>query len=216
MDAAGLIKECIDLFKDFTAERIKQLVDGSLIRSFEANEAIAHQGAEATHFGVATLIVDGNAPDILNRALFGEDVGTLILPKGGNDRLSAKRRTTGSTIWLLITCIPCISPLLCHGVDSFLAIDTQRAHGCPSCRDSRDRVPCSPTCILIPVPIAILSGVRSANVTDELLLGSFDTLVYLSIVGIPLPAFRAQTATRPGLKDRSASHSPSGDWPSDR
>src|SRR5436190_12795628 len=52
MDAAGLIKECIDLFKDFTAERIKQLVDGSLVRSFENNEAIAHQGAEATHFGV--------------------------------------------------------------------------------------------------------------------------------------------------------------------
>jgi len=28
------------------------LVDGSLVRSFEGNEAIAHQGAEATHFGV--------------------------------------------------------------------------------------------------------------------------------------------------------------------
>ena len=52
MDATGFIKERVDLFKDFTAERIKQLVDGSLVRSFEANEAIAHQGAEATHFGV--------------------------------------------------------------------------------------------------------------------------------------------------------------------
>jgi acetate kinase len=52
VDATGFIKERVGLFKDFTAERIKQLVDGSLVRSFEANEAIAHQGAEATHFGV--------------------------------------------------------------------------------------------------------------------------------------------------------------------
>src|SRR6476620_2076815 len=52
MDAAGFIKERVNLFKEFTAERIKQLVDGSLVRSFETNEAIAHQGAEATHFGV--------------------------------------------------------------------------------------------------------------------------------------------------------------------
>ena len=52
MDAAGFIEERVGLFKDFPAERIKELVDGSLVRSFEANEAIAHQGAEATHFGV--------------------------------------------------------------------------------------------------------------------------------------------------------------------
>jgi acetate kinase len=56
MDAAGFIKERVGLFKDFTFERIKELVDGSLVRSFEANEAIAHQGAEATHFGV---VLDG-------------------------------------------------------------------------------------------------------------------------------------------------------------
>jgi acetate kinase len=52
MDTAGFLTQKTDLFKDFSAERIKQLVDGSLIRSFETNEAIAHQGAEATHFGV--------------------------------------------------------------------------------------------------------------------------------------------------------------------
>ena len=52
MDVAGFIKESVGLFKDFSAERIKELVDGSLVRSFEANEAIANQGAEATHFGV--------------------------------------------------------------------------------------------------------------------------------------------------------------------
>jgi acetate kinase len=52
VDVAGFIKESVGLFKDFSAERIKELVDGSLVRSFEANEAIANQGAEATHFGV--------------------------------------------------------------------------------------------------------------------------------------------------------------------
>jgi CRP-like cAMP-binding protein len=52
VDAAGFIEERVGLFKDLPAERIKELVDGSLVRSFEANEAIAHQGAEATHFGV--------------------------------------------------------------------------------------------------------------------------------------------------------------------
>src|SRR5512133_3844380 len=66
MDVTGFIKERVDLFKDFTAERIKQLVDGSLVRSFETNEAIAHQGAEGTHFGVvlsgtiaASAVTDG-------------------------------------------------------------------------------------------------------------------------------------------------------------
>ncbi len=66
VDAAGFIKERVGLFKDFTPERIKELVDGSLVRSFEANEAIAHQGAEATHFGVilsgtvaASAAIDG-------------------------------------------------------------------------------------------------------------------------------------------------------------
>jgi acetate kinase len=52
MDPANFIKERVGLFKDFTAKRIKELVDGSLVRSFENNEAIAHQGAEATHLGV--------------------------------------------------------------------------------------------------------------------------------------------------------------------
>src|ERR1700756_2607622 len=52
MDTGAFLKERVGVFKDFTAERIQELVDGSLVRSFEANEAIAHQGAEATHFGV--------------------------------------------------------------------------------------------------------------------------------------------------------------------
>src|SRR4029450_1504846 len=52
MDAPGFIKEHVSLFKDFSTDRIKELVKGSAVRSFEAKEAIAHQGSEATHFGV--------------------------------------------------------------------------------------------------------------------------------------------------------------------
>src|SRR5205085_2678759 len=46
------LKEKAGMFKEFSDERLQQLVDGSRVGSFEANEAIAHQGAEATHFGV--------------------------------------------------------------------------------------------------------------------------------------------------------------------
>jgi acetate kinase len=66
LDTGTFIKERVGVFKDFNAERIKELVDGSVVRSFEANEAIAHQGAEATHFGVvlsgtvaASAVTDG-------------------------------------------------------------------------------------------------------------------------------------------------------------
>src|ERR1044072_2665634 len=52
MDTAGFLKQKVDLLKGFSDDRIKELVDGSFIRSFEASEAVAHQGAEATHFGV--------------------------------------------------------------------------------------------------------------------------------------------------------------------
>ena len=73
MDAADFLKDRVGVFKHFTPERIKELVDGSVVRSFEPNEAIAHQGAEATHFGVvlsgtvaASAVTDGR------RQPFGE------------------------------------------------------------------------------------------------------------------------------------------------
>ena len=52
MDPHTFLKEKVPVFKNFTADRIKELVDGSVVRSFEPNEAIAHQGAEVTHLGV--------------------------------------------------------------------------------------------------------------------------------------------------------------------
>ena len=52
LNPAGFLKERVGVFKDFSPDRLNRLVEGSQIRSFEANEAIAHQGAEATYFGV--------------------------------------------------------------------------------------------------------------------------------------------------------------------
>src|SRR5947208_17161534 len=52
MNTVDFLKNQVTLFKEFPAERLKQLVDGSTVKSFEKDEVIAHQGAEATHYGV--------------------------------------------------------------------------------------------------------------------------------------------------------------------
>src|SRR5260370_471579 len=52
LDTADFLKERVGVFKDFTADRIKEFVDGSVVRVVENNEAIGDEGAEATHFGV--------------------------------------------------------------------------------------------------------------------------------------------------------------------
>lgn len=66
VNTRAFIKERVGVFKGFTDERINELLDGSAVRSFEENEAIAHQGAEVTHFGVvlsgtvaASSVTDG-------------------------------------------------------------------------------------------------------------------------------------------------------------
>ena len=52
MTTAEFLKQSVGVFKGFPAERLQKLVDGSRTRSFEANEVIVHQGAEAAHLGV--------------------------------------------------------------------------------------------------------------------------------------------------------------------
>jgi acetate kinase len=88
VDAGTFLKERVDLFKDFTAERIEELVAGSVIRSFEANEAIAYQGAEATHFGVVlsgtvavSAVTDGKR-QALGQLKAGEAFGEAALMTG--------------------------------------------------------------------------------------------------------------------------------------
>jgi acetate kinase len=88
VDAPGFIKERVELFKDFSAERIKDLVDGSVVRSFESNEAIAHQGAEATHFGavlsgtIAASAVSNGTRQPLGQLQAGDTFGEAALMTG--------------------------------------------------------------------------------------------------------------------------------------
>jgi acetate kinase len=88
VDAEGFIKGRVGLFKDFSAERIKELVDASVVRSFESNEAIAHQGSEATHLGVvlsgavaASAVIDG-ARQRLGQLKAGDTFGEAALMTG--------------------------------------------------------------------------------------------------------------------------------------
>ena len=46
------LKEKVAPFRDISFERLQPLVEGSRVVSFEASEAILHEGEEATHFGV--------------------------------------------------------------------------------------------------------------------------------------------------------------------
>src|SRR5262245_11483316 len=88
MDTASFIKERVGLFEDFSPTRIKELVDGSVVRSFEANEAIAHQGAEAAHFGVllsgtaAASVVADDKRQPLGQFKAGETFGETALMSG--------------------------------------------------------------------------------------------------------------------------------------
>jgi acetate kinase len=84
VDTLGFIKERVGLFKDFSADRLKQLVDGSRVRSFEAKEAIMHRGGEATHFGVVLSgeVVAGTNGQTLGELKAGETFGELSLMSG--------------------------------------------------------------------------------------------------------------------------------------
>jgi acetate kinase len=52
MNTTDFLEKPVGVFKEFSAQRRQQLLDGSAVRSFEANEVIVHQGTEATHFGL--------------------------------------------------------------------------------------------------------------------------------------------------------------------
>ncbi|MDX1387362.1 MAG: glutamate 5-kinase [bacterium] len=57
---------------------------GGMITKLEAAE-------KAQRFGVATVIANGRSPSIIDKIVSGEDVGTLVLPKEGRDKLSARK-----------------------------------------------------------------------------------------------------------------------------
>ena len=88
-DLSSFLKEKVRPFHDFSPERLQPLVAGSRVGSFEANEAIVHQGAEAAHFGVVlsgTIDVsvpgDGGTRQSLGRLSAGDTFNELALMTG--------------------------------------------------------------------------------------------------------------------------------------
>ncbi|HET6406362.1 MAG TPA: acetate/propionate family kinase [Chthoniobacteraceae bacterium] len=89
MTTSNFLKEKVVPFRDFSNERLQVLVDGSSVGSFEANEAIMHCGAEATHFGVVlngAVVVsafgDGGARQLLGRLQAGDTFNEMALMTG--------------------------------------------------------------------------------------------------------------------------------------
>jgi acetate kinase len=88
MDLPRFLKERVVIFKDFSADRIQQLLDGARTRSFETNEAIAYQGAAANHLGVVlsgsvTASVQSNGTrQTLGQLKAGETFGEGALMTG--------------------------------------------------------------------------------------------------------------------------------------
>lgn len=79
------LKTQAGMFKDFSDERLAQLVDGSRLGSFEAREAIMHRGQEASHFGVilkGTVSASAGNGNRLGELKPGETFGELSLMSG--------------------------------------------------------------------------------------------------------------------------------------
>ena len=89
MSTATFLKQRVGVFQGFSEERLQALVNGSRVGSFEANEAIAHCGGEATHFGVvlsgavaASILGDGGTRQILGRLQAGDTFNEMALMTG--------------------------------------------------------------------------------------------------------------------------------------
>ncbi len=89
MNPQTFLKEQVAHFQDFSAERLQQLVDGSRVVSFEAKQAIAHRGEEASHFGVvlsgtvtASVLGDGGTRQVLGQLKAGDTFNEMALMTG--------------------------------------------------------------------------------------------------------------------------------------
>jgi acetate kinase len=86
---ASFLKDAVKPFRDFSADRLQTLVDGSHAASFEANEAIMRLGAEATHFGLVlrgtvsvSALGDGGTRQALGRLEAGDTFNEMALMTG--------------------------------------------------------------------------------------------------------------------------------------
>jgi acetate kinase len=89
MNTAEFLKQHVGIFADFSNERLRDLAAGSRVVSFEANEAVAHQGDEATHFGVvlsgtlnAAVLGDAATRHALGQLKSGDTFGEMAMMTG--------------------------------------------------------------------------------------------------------------------------------------
>jgi len=87
--AAHFLKDHVEAFRSFSDDRLHQLVVGSRIDSFEAQETILHHGAQPTHFGVvlagevaASVLTDSDERELLGKLKTGDTFNELALMTG--------------------------------------------------------------------------------------------------------------------------------------
>jgi len=88
-ETVRFLRASVPLFAGFSEDRLGELVGGSRVASFEANEALAHHGADATHFCVvlsgtvsASVLGDGGVRQDVGRLEAGETFGEMALMTG--------------------------------------------------------------------------------------------------------------------------------------
>src|SRR5262245_5726109 len=87
--AVAFLKQNVDLFSQFSGERLEALVEGGSVRSVEANETVIHQGDEPDQFGVVlggslqvSAVGDGATRQSLGRLEAGDTFNELALMTG--------------------------------------------------------------------------------------------------------------------------------------
>jgi acetate kinase len=88
-EIVNYLKANVGLFAGFSDERLRALVDRSLVVSFEANEAIVHYGAEVAHLGIvlsgaatASLVGAGGIRQTIGRIEAAGTFGEMALMTG--------------------------------------------------------------------------------------------------------------------------------------
>ncbi len=89
VNTVEFLKTSVGFFKDFSDDRLQELVRGSHIAYFEANEAVARCGEQATHLNVilsgsvsASVLADGATRRAIGRIETGGTFGELALMTG--------------------------------------------------------------------------------------------------------------------------------------
>jgi acetate kinase len=110
MNISEFLKLKVNLFKEFSDATLQELVNGSQVASFEANEALAHCGDEVTHFHVilsgtvaASALGDGGTRQLLGRLEAGATFGELALMTGDKMLADFVAETSGQVLRLPVS-----------------------------------------------------------------------------------------------------------------